>query len=134
VTRVDNEVNFDWQQGQIPASQNQATFSAKWTGRIIAQVSGDQVFKVCADGGVRLIVNGQTLIDNFNSPPLPPLGFGPTGAFSAKFPAVAGNIYSLELDYHRVPRVFRWCLCAGGGRQWRFVGCSIELGLAAAAD
>jgi beta-glucosidase len=91
VTRVDNEVNFDWEQGQIPVAQNQATFSAKWTGQIVAGTSGDQVFKVCADGGVRLIVNGQTLIDNFNSPPLPPQGFGPTLAFSAKFPAIAGQ-------------------------------------------
>jgi beta-glucosidase len=60
VTRIDKEVNFDWEQGQIPVSQNQAPFSAKWTGQIVAQISGDQVFKVCADGGVRLIVNGQT--------------------------------------------------------------------------
>jgi hypothetical protein len=71
VTRIDKEVNFDWEQGQIPVAENQARFSAKWTGQIVAQISGDQVFKVCADGGVRLIVNGQTLIDNSNSPPLP---------------------------------------------------------------
>ncbi len=102
VTRVDNEVDFDWEQGQIPVSQNQATFSAKWTGQIVAQITGDQVFRVCADGGIRLIVNGQTLIDNFNSPPLPPLGFGPTVAFSAKISAVAGQAYTVELDYHRV--------------------------------
>jgi beta-glucosidase len=115
VTRVDKEVNFDWEQGQIPVAQNQATFSAKWTGQIVAQISGDQVFKVCADGGVRLIVNGQTLIDNFNSPPLPPLGFGPTVAFSAKFPAVAGNVYSVELDYHRVPGFFGSAFVKPGG-------------------
>jgi len=115
VTRVDNEVNFDWEQGQIPVAQNQATFSAKWTGQIVAQISGDQVFKVCADGGVRLIVNGQTLIDNFNSPPLPPLGFGPTVAFSAKFPAVAGNVYTVELDYHRVPGFFGSAFVKPGG-------------------
>jgi beta-glucosidase len=95
-------VDFDWEQGQIPVSQNQATFSAKWTGQIVAQITGDQVFRVCADGGIRLIVNGQTLIDNFNSPPLPPLGFGPTVAFSAKISAVAGQAYTVELDYHRV--------------------------------
>jgi beta-glucosidase len=115
VTRIDNEIDFDWEQGQIPVSQNQTTFSAKWTGQIVAQVSGDQVFKVCADGGVRLIVNGQTLIDNFNSPPLPPLGFGPTVAFSAKFPAVAGNVYSVELDYHRVPGFFGSAFVKPGG-------------------
>jgi beta-glucosidase len=126
VTRVDNEVNFDWQQGQIPVSQNQATFSAKWTGRIVAQVSGDQVFKVCADGGVRLIVNGQTLIDNFNSPPLPPLGFGPTVAFSAKFPAVAGNVYSVELDYHRVPGFFGSAFVPGAGGNGGLLGVQLS--------
>jgi beta-glucosidase len=115
VTRVDNEIDFDWEQGQIPVSQNQATFSAKWTGQIVAQISGDQVFRVCADGGVRLIVNGQTLIDNFNSPPLPPLGFGPTVAFSAKISAVAGQAYSVELDYHRVPGFFGSAFVKPGG-------------------
>ena len=106
VTRVDDEIDFDWEQGQIPVSQNQATFSAKWTGQIVAQVSGDQVFRVCADGGIRLIVNGQTLIDNFNSPPLPPLGFGPAVAFSAKISATAGQVCTVELDYHRVAGFF----------------------------
>jgi beta-glucosidase len=126
VTRVDNEVNFDWEQGQIPVSQNQATFSAKWTGQIVAQISGDQVFKVCADGGVRLIVNGQTLIDNFNSPPLPPQGFGPTVAFSAKIPAVAGNVYSVELDYHRVPGFFGRAFVKPGGGVGGFLGVELS--------
>lgn len=103
VTRIDNEIDLDWEQGQIPVTENQTTFSAKWTGQFTPKISGDQVFKVCADGGVRLIVNGQTLIDTFNSPALPPLGFGPTVALSAKIAAVAGQAYSVELDYHRVP-------------------------------
>ena len=126
VTRVDDEVNFDWEQGQIPVSQNQATFSAKWTGQLVAQISGDQVLKVCADGGVRLIVNGQTLIDNFNSPPLPPLGFGPTVAFSAKIPAVAGNVYSVELDYHRVPGFFGRAFVEPGGGIGGFLGVELS--------
>jgi beta-glucosidase len=125
VTRVDDEVNFDWEQGQIPVSQNQANFSAKWTGQLIAQISGDQVLKVRADGGVRLIVNGQTLINNFDAPPLPPLGFGPTVAFSAKIPAVAGNVYSVELDYHRVPGFFGRAFVEPGGGTGGFLG--IEL-------
>jgi beta-glucosidase len=126
VTRVDNEVDFDWEQGQIPVSQNQATFSAKWTGQIVAQISGDQVFKVCADGGVRLIVNGQTLIDNFNSPPLPPLGFGPTVAFSGKISAVAGQAYSVELDYHRVPGFFGRAFVKPGGGDGGFLGVQLS--------
>ena len=88
-------------------------------------ISGDQVLKVRADGGVRLIVNGQTLIDNFNSPPLPPLGFEPTVAFSAKIPAVADNVYSVELDYHRVPGFFGRAFVEPGGASGGFLG--IEL-------
>ena len=105
-TRVDNDINFDWEQDPIPVPSNQGNFSAKWTGQFIPQISGDQVIKVCADGGVRVLVNGQILIDNFSSPPLPPLGYGPTPAFSAKFSAKAGTPYSVELDYHRVPGFF----------------------------
>ena len=105
-TRVDNDINFDWEQDPIPVPSNQGNFSAKWTGQFVPQISGDQVIKVCADGGVRVIVNGQILIDNFSKPPLPPLGYGPTPAFSAKFSANAGTPYSVELDYHRVPGFF----------------------------
>ena len=43
------------------------------------------MIKVCADGGVRVLVNGQISIHNFNSPPLPPVGYGPTPGLSAKF-------------------------------------------------
>lgn len=105
-TRVDNDINFDWEQDPIPVSSNQGNFSAKWTGQFVPQITGDQVIKVCADGGVRVLVNGQILIDNFSSPPLPPVGYGPTPALSAKFCAIAGTPCSVELDYHRVPGFF----------------------------
>jgi beta-glucosidase len=105
-TRVDNVINFDWEQDPIPVPSNQGNFSAKWTGQFVPQISGDQVIKVRADGGVRVLVNGQILIDNFSSPPLPPVGYGPTPSFSAKFSATAGTAYNVELDYHRVPGFF----------------------------
>jgi beta-glucosidase len=105
-TRVDNDINFDWEQDPIPVPSNQGNFSAKWTGQFVPQITGDQVIKVCADGGVRVLVNGQILIDNFNSPPLPPVGYGPTPALSAKFSANAGTPCSVELDYHRVGGFF----------------------------
>ena len=78
VTRVDNHLNFDWDVNPIPVSQNQGGFSARWTTQVRPTISGDHVFKVRGDGGLRLIVNGQTLFDNFNSPTLPPVGYGPT--------------------------------------------------------
>jgi beta-glucosidase len=102
VTRVDNEINFDWDIDPIPVSTNQATFSAKWTGQMIAPMSADYVFKVRADGGLRLIINGTTVIDNFNNPTLPPVGYGPTVPLFAKVSLKANTAYSIEIDYRRV--------------------------------
>jgi beta-glucosidase len=102
VTRVDNHLNFDWDVNPIPVSQNQGGFSARWTTQVRPTISGDHVFKVRGDGGLRLIVNGQTLFDNFNSPTLPPVGYGPTPAYSAKIALQAGQVYTVEIDYRRV--------------------------------
>jgi beta-glucosidase len=106
VTRVDNQVNFDWDIDPIPVSSNQGSFSAKWTGQIVAPYSGDYVFKVRGDGGLRFIVNGTTIFDNFNNPTTPPVGYGPTPAYSAKATLVGGKTYTIEIDYRRVGGFF----------------------------
>ena len=102
VTRVDNEVNFDWDIDPIPVSSNQGSFSAKWTGQMIAPITADYVFKVRADGGLRLIINGNTVIDNFNSPTPPPVGYGPTVPLFTKVSLKANTAYTIEIDYRRV--------------------------------
>jgi beta-glucosidase len=102
VTRVDNHLDFDWDINPIPVSQNQGGFSARWTGQVRPVISGDHVFKVRGDGGLRVIVNGLTVFDNFNSPTLPPVGYGPTPAYSGKIALQAGQVYSVEIDYRRV--------------------------------
>ncbi len=127
-TRVDNDINFDWETDPIPVSSNQGTFYAKWTGQFFPQISGDQVIKVCADGGVRVIVNGVILIDDFNSPPTPPLGYGPTPALSAKFSAMVGSACNVELDYHRVPGFFgnAYAGRSSGGRNGGVLGVQLS--------
>jgi beta-glucosidase len=106
VTRVDNQVDFDWDIDAIPVGTNQQGFSARWTGQVRPQIAGDYVFKIRGDGGLRLIVNGQTLVDNFFSPALPPVGYGPTVSFSGKIALQAGQVYSIEIDYRRVGGFF----------------------------
>jgi beta-glucosidase len=106
VTRVDNEVNFDWDINPIPVSTNQSGFSAKWVGQIVVPTSGDYVFKVRGDGGLRFIINGTAIFDNFNSPTTPPVGYGPTPAYSAKATLTAGKTYNIEIDYRRVGGFF----------------------------
>jgi len=106
VTRVDNQVDFDWDTDPIPVSTNQQGFSARWTGQVRPQMNGDYVFKIRGDGGLRLIVNGQTLVDNFASPTRPPVGYGPTVSYSGKITLQAGQTYSVEIDYRRVGGFF----------------------------
>jgi beta-glucosidase len=102
VTRVDNEIDFDWDIDPIPVSSNQGSFSAKWTGQMIAPITADYVFKVRADGGLRLIINGNPVIDNFDNPTPPPVGYGPTVPLFAKVSLKANTAYSIEIDYRRV--------------------------------
>jgi beta-glucosidase len=106
VTRVDNQIDFDWDIDSIPVSTNQQGFSARWTGQVRPQINGDYVFKIRGDGGLRLIVNGQTLVDNFFSPTRPPVGYGPTVSYSGKITLQAGQTYSIEIDYRRVGGFF----------------------------
>jgi beta-glucosidase len=106
VTRIDNQLDFDWDVDSIPVGTNQQAFSARWTGQIRPQITGDHVFKIRGDGGLRLIVNGQTLFDNFSSPARPPVGYGPTVSYSVKLALQAGQVYSVEIDYRRVGGFF----------------------------
>jgi beta-glucosidase len=106
LTRVDNQIDFDWDIDSIPVSTNQQGFSARWTGQVRPQINGDYVFKIRGDGGLRLIVNGQTLVDNFFSPTRPPVGYGPTVSYSGKITLQAGQTYSIEIDYRRVGGFF----------------------------
>jgi beta-glucosidase len=101
VTRVDGEVNFDWTvAGTVPVSKNQASFSARWTGRVRPQYTGDHLFKVRADGGIRLYVNGQLLINTFLSP-MPPPVYGTTISTFAKIYLQSGQAYDVRLEYRR---------------------------------
>ena len=91
-------------------STNQGSFSAKWVGQIVVPTSGDYVFKLRGDGGLRFIIgttatNGTAIFDNFNSPTTPPVGYGPTPAYSAKATLTAGTYY-IEIDYRRVGGFF----------------------------
>ena len=106
VTRVDNQVSFDWDVDPIPVSSNQGGFSAKWVGQVVPTMTGDYVFKVRGDGGLRLIINGQPVIDNFDNPTLPPVGYGPTVPLYAEVSLLAGVSYSIEIDYRRVGGFF----------------------------
>jgi hypothetical protein len=71
LTRTDPTINFNWSTGSPDPIVPADGFSARWTGRVKAQYSENYTFTFKADDGVRLWVNGQLLIDQWNA--LPPL-------------------------------------------------------------
>ena len=101
MTQNQYEVNIDWNQTPPPSTiTNPGNLSARWTGQVRAQDTGNHLFKVRADGEVRLTVNNQVLFDTFGK--TNPPGYGATVPVSAEIAFQAGQVYAVKLEYHRL--------------------------------
>src|SRR5438552_17283530 len=64
--RTDASVNFNWG-GQSPVAMIGAdTFSVRWKGQVVPAFSETYTFYTQSDDGVRLWINGQLIIDDWN--------------------------------------------------------------------
>lgn len=90
-TRVDSSVNFDWN-NQSPASGiEDDAFSIRWTGQIEPLFSELYTFSTEAHGGVRLWINDQLLIDDWDAHYM--------SEQSGTINLEAGNRYDIKLEY-----------------------------------
>ncbi|MEM7657499.1 MAG: PA14 domain-containing protein [Bacteroidota bacterium] len=64
-TRTDPEVDFYWGNGSPDPSMEYGTYSVAWEGQIESPVSETITFLATSDDGVRLWVNNQLIIDNW---------------------------------------------------------------------
>jgi fibronectin type 3 domain-containing protein len=92
LTRVDATVNFDWGSGSPDPSMGADQFSVRWTGQVQPLYSETYTFKTNSDDGVRLWVDGQSVIDNWTDH-APTIDTG-TIALSA------GVKYDIQLDFY----------------------------------
>ena len=92
VTRVDPNINFDWDTGSPAAGIGTNNFSARWTGKVTPKVTGTHTFYTQSDDGIRLWVNGVLLIDNWTDHP-------PTENSNTLF-LNAGQAYDLKVEYY----------------------------------
>src|SRR5262249_7930466 len=92
VSRTDATLNFNWGSGSPAAGIGADTFSARWTGQVLAVESGNYRFQTSSDDGVRLWVNGQLLINNWTN-------HAPTTSTSAAVALTAGQKYDIRLEY-----------------------------------
>lgn len=92
VSRTDPTVNFNFGNGSPDPGIGSDTFSARWTGQIEAPVSGQYTFTTRSDDGVRLLIEGETVIDNWTD-------HAPTND-SGTITLEAGKRYDINLDYY----------------------------------
>src|SRR5262249_34294121 len=92
VTRTDATVQFDWGTGSPAPGIGPDTFSARWTGQVLATATGTYTFRTNSDDGVRVWVNGQLIIDHWTD-------HGPTFD-TGTITLTAGLRYEIVIEYH----------------------------------
>jgi len=90
--RVDPQIDFNWGSGSPDPSINDNGFSARWQAQIQAIYDEQYTFYVNSDDGIRLYVDGQLIIDEWND-------HAPT-EYSASLVMSSGQLYELELEYY----------------------------------
>jgi len=91
LTRLDGTINFDWKSNAPASSVGADTFSVRWSGKIQPLYSEQYTFHTLSDDGVRLWVNGQLLIQDWNTHGVK--------ENTGKISLAAGQQYDIILEY-----------------------------------
>lgn len=90
--RIDNSVDFNWGGNKKPiVGLNHDYFSVRWSGYVVPSYNEIYTFTTKSDDGVRLYINGNLLINDWNT-------HGEKGN-SAAVQLVAGQPYNIVLEY-----------------------------------
>jgi hypothetical protein len=91
-TRTDQEVDFLWAEGGHPiGDMENSTFTAQWTGQILAPATGTYTFKALSDDGARVWVNNQLVLNDWDV-------HSPSTA-SGTIELMANNKYDVKVEY-----------------------------------
>jgi len=91
VTRIDPQLDFTWGENAPVPDVPAQSFSARWSGQVAAQFTESYTFHVEAGGGVKLWLDGQLILNQWNDRP---------GEFySTVVPLTAGQKYDLRLEH-----------------------------------
>jgi len=92
-TRVDANIHYNFLASPPPNLPGAANFSVKWTGKIQPRYSEKYLLMTYSDDGVRVIVNGQMLFENWTDHP---------GTWNWNWIDLkAGQLYDIEIDYYQ---------------------------------
>lgn len=90
-TRHDRSVDFEWGMDQPLPAVGSDQFSVRWTGKVLPPQTATYTFRTDTDDGVRLWVNNQLIIDNWND-----------GVFANQgtIALTGGQQYDIRMDYY----------------------------------
>ncbi|MBU1260254.1 MAG: DUF4968 domain-containing protein [Planctomycetes bacterium] len=92
IVRTDATVDFDWGAGSPDSLIGVDTFSVRWTGKVQPLYSETYTFYTNTDDGVRLWVNGQSLINQWVDQA--------ATEHSGTIPLAAGQWYDIKMEYY----------------------------------
>lgn len=90
-TRMDREINFNWENRRPAPGMDVSYFSIRWTGKLLAPASGKYTFSARVDDGIRVWVGGQSVIDAW--------ALHDEGRFSGTIDLKANQYYDLKVEY-----------------------------------
>ncbi len=91
LTRIDPQISFDWT-GRSPVSGlGKSYYSIRWTGKLLAPVSGRYVFNAKVDDGIRIWVGNRQVMDAWQ--------LNDSKRFTGAVTLKAGQYYDLKIDY-----------------------------------
>ncbi len=91
LVRTDPAVDFDWGDGSPGTGVNADNYSVRWSGSFTVPTSGDYTVATATDDGVRLWIDGQLVIDDWNA--------HATKLNKANLTLQAGQSYELVMEY-----------------------------------
>lgn len=89
---VDNQINFMWNDKGPFEDFQKDNFSVRWTGYVKAEKSANFTFDVASDDGVRLYIDDQLVINDWNDHAML------TNSYSKEL--VADKLYMIKLEYY----------------------------------
>ncbi len=92
INRVDPGIDFNWGTESPAVGVTKERFSVRWTGLLKADYSENYTFYTSTDDGVRLWVNNQLIVDQWNDHPVK--------TFSGSLPLEAGKTYPITMEYY----------------------------------
>jgi len=92
LTRVDREVNFDWGMSNPGAGIPADDFSARWTGKLVANMTGKYRFGAIADDGARIYLDGKLIAEDWTD--------HAPATITGEVTLEAGKSYDIRFEYY----------------------------------